>query len=218
MNTDTETIARHVTLEDVRAVIESDPSAAKSCVRIREALGRGSFATIQRHLETLRAAAAKPEPVPNEIPPVPEDVKRSLKAFWDHAVLTTTVDLQAQMLRCIAERDSAQKAATVAGADWERMAGDLDAAQAAAQQAQAALESAQQMLKEQTVAHTEALTRLNREMQEQAAAHAAALERERRASELSAAKADAAHQALRGELDRRLQMIVDLKAALLSRA
>lgn len=111
MNTETDTIARHVTLEDVRAVIESDPTA-KSCFRIREALGRGSFATIQRHLETLRAAAAKPEPVLGEMPPVTEDVKRSLKVL-----LTTTADMQEQMMRCIAERDSARKAADVSAAD-----------------------------------------------------------------------------------------------------
>jgi len=204
MNTETDTIARHVTLEDVRAVIESDPTA-KSCFRIREALGRGSFATIQRHLETLRAAAAKPEPVLGEMPPVTEDVKRSLKAL-----LTTTADMQEQMMRCIAERDSARKAADVSAADVaafavdaDRLIGELDAAQATAQQAQAALESAQQMLKEQATAHAAALEQ----------------EQERRASELSAAKADAVYQeALRGELDRRMRQIMDLQAALQKRA
>lgn len=136
---------------------------------------------------------------------VTEDVKRSLKAL-----LTTTADMQEQMMRCIAERDSARKAADVSAADVaafavdaDRLIGELDAAQATAQQAQAALESAQQMLKEQATAHAAALEQ----------------EQERRASELSAAKADAVYQeALRGELDRRMRQIMDLQAALQKRA
>ena len=68
---------KNITRDDVRqAVGDVDPSATNAG-RIREILGRGSLATIQKFLEELRAEKA-PMIQPGEIPSPPKDLVTSL--------------------------------------------------------------------------------------------------------------------------------------------
>ena len=68
---------KNITRDDVRqAVGDVDPSATNAG-RIREILGRGSLATIQKFLEELRGEKA-PVLQPGEIPNAPKDLVTSL--------------------------------------------------------------------------------------------------------------------------------------------
>ena len=60
-----------VTLADVQAALEQMgvDATATNAATIRETLGRGSYRTIQKHLDALRAAMMEPETEIVETPP-----------------------------------------------------------------------------------------------------------------------------------------------------
>ena len=72
-----------VTFDDVaHALGDLDPGHTNAA-KLRETLGRGSFATIQKHLDRLRASKAAQEPAPgSEVPSAPADV---LVTLWSAA-------------------------------------------------------------------------------------------------------------------------------------
>lgn len=94
-----------VTFEDVRSVVgESDPNLTNAS-KIRAELGRGSFATIQKHLETLRESLRLAQnPVePSAVPPPPVDL---VNALWGTAYSYASNVFQARHERISAQRDT----------------------------------------------------------------------------------------------------------------
>jgi len=106
--TQTPAVASRVTLDDVRAVLNGTDLHSTNASKVRTLLGgRGSFETIQKHLNTLRAelaAAAAPPVAADQVPVMPADAAQAMwVAAWTAA--------QGQTLRrtelLAAERDSA---------------------------------------------------------------------------------------------------------------
>jgi hypothetical protein len=131
-----------VTIDDVRKVLSSaevDPRKTNSGA-VRRMLGRGSMATIQRHLEVLRAELEPKTPaLDGEIPVVPKELADALwRSAWTAAQGQTAQSLAQALL----ERDEARAALAAAAADLVALTSDADAAVAAAVEAKAAATAA----------------------------------------------------------------------------
>lgn len=92
-----------VTFEDVRlAVGESDPNSTNAS-KIRAELGRGSFATIQKHLEILRESLRQAENFDTTLhPPPPGDL---VNALWGTAYSYASNMFHTQHERLWLQRD-----------------------------------------------------------------------------------------------------------------
>lgn len=79
--TQTPAVASRVTLDDVRAVLNGTDLHSTNASKVRTLLGgRGSFETIQKHLNTLRAelaAAAAPPVAADQVPVMPADAAQA---------------------------------------------------------------------------------------------------------------------------------------------
>ena len=72
-----------VTLEDVRATLNGTDPTATNAGALRKLLGRGSNATIQKHLDTLRAESVVP--VADLTGAAPDAPKELTQAIWQSA-------------------------------------------------------------------------------------------------------------------------------------
>ena len=113
-----------LTLADVRqALADTDPNSTNAG-KIREKLGRGSFATIQKHLETLRAELAPVVAVtPGSTPTAPADAVSAIwGAAWTHAQLLTLGRLES----VTAQRDAARSLADALAQDVSALSSEID--------------------------------------------------------------------------------------------
>lgn len=217
----------NITIEDVRQALgDTDPNSTNANA-IRAILGhRGSNQTIQKHLDRIRAEKA-PQPLEatGEAPAVPKDVMQSLwSAAWQSAQAQTSGALAAALARL----DVTEQQLVTARAD-------ADAAQGAADVAVSVLSQEQEQFKAKSdslVSEKEALAKALEEAKAAAAAAAkaasetlatataeAALAAERAAAAiaLQEAKHQAAQEAMRSEMDRLVNQLADLRAALTNR-
>lgn len=124
-----------VTIDDVAAacaqagVTPGETNASK----IRITLGRGSFATIQKHLESLRTDAMKAQEPTATIaaPSPPADL---VAAVWSAAYSAAGHQLAARFATVLTERDMAREAAASSSADVAALAGQVDELEAASAQ------------------------------------------------------------------------------------
>jgi Plasmid replication region DNA-binding N-term len=210
----TPTPAGPVTLDDVRAVLASTATApnATNAGAVRKLLGRGSLSTIQKHLDTLRAESApQPLDVIGTVPDVPKDL---IGAVWTHAWTTAQARTAGALVAVQTQQAATAQALAVAQAD-------AAAAQQEADYASQALEEAQEQAQKAQEAHAAAL---------EAAQALAAAQQAQQALELAQARSDLEHvqqaaalekaehaaavAALRGEVDRLINQLADLRAAL----
>ena len=195
-----------VTLEDVRAALDGDPRQTNASV-VRQRLGRGSFATIQKHLVRLREEAAggdkpggvNPQAAP---PPVPEEVLNGFRAAWSAAFVTAERHFSQRVARLETERDALSVELTTARADLEAAAAAVEAAEEERQRA------------EEARAEAEAAARRAEEVRAAAEAEAAAARQQLAVVE---ARAERDQAVLRAELDRLITQLADYRAALMSR-
>lgn len=96
--------SKNLTLQDVRQALgETDPHQTNSA-KLRAILGRGSNATIQRHLDVIRAEwvkAAQPTEAP-VLPPMPDE----FKALWAPVYTAAVATVRARLESLSAERDA----------------------------------------------------------------------------------------------------------------
>ena len=127
----------NITAADVAQAVEGSPFHTNAS-KIRATLGRGSLATIQRHLETMRAqqriAAAQPL-VAAAAPKAPAEVVDSLWLAAFHAAQAQTL-LRLESLS--SERDGLAAQAVAQSAYVEELLTAVDALEAAAAAAVAA--------------------------------------------------------------------------------
>ena len=125
-----------VTFDDVaHALGDLDPGSTNAA-KLRETLGRGSFATIQKHQDRLRATRAAQEPAPgSDVPSAPADV---LATLWSAAYRAASHLTAARLSEALIERDQLQIAGAVASADVAALAGEVDALETAISAAVAA--------------------------------------------------------------------------------
>ncbi len=89
-----------VTIDDVRAALADTDPASTNANAVRTIIGRGSFATIQRHLETLRAERAESLSTNNEVPKAPADLINQIwAAAWNAAESSVNKQLSSALLQ-----------------------------------------------------------------------------------------------------------------------
>lgn len=187
---DNTTTARPVHLDDVRAALAGTDPTATNAGALRKTLGRGSLSTIQKHLDTIRSEQAKPAIGINiSTPEMPKDL---MQGVWAHAWAQAQTRTAGALAQALATQEAQAAAIATARADAE--AAQLEA------------DAATQALAQQEQAHTAALAALETAQQ--------ALQQEQQARALEQAKHEAAIAALRGELDRLVSQLADLRAAL----
>jgi len=113
-----------LTLADVRqALADTDPNSTNAG-KIREKLGRGSFATIQKHLETLRSELAPVVPVaPGSAPAAPAD---AVSAIWGAAWAQAQILTLGRLESVTAERDASRSLADALAQDVSALSAAID--------------------------------------------------------------------------------------------
>ena len=214
--------ASRVTIDDVRAVLEGTDPNQTNASKVRALLGgRGSFETIQKHLNTLRqelATAAAPPVAADQVPALPAD---AAQAMWVAAWTAAQVATMARAEKLASERDAALLKLETMGQDVAGLVATVDEQAANLDQAGAAVAKVQ----------ADHLADLEKAEADKAAAAADRAELaqvlERTRQELAKAQADAAHAAqiaeagrelMRQELARLTDQVGELKAALYKRA
>ena len=214
--------ASRITLDDVRTAIEGTHPKETNASKVRALLGnRGSYETIQKHLNTLRAelaAAAAPPVAADAVPALPAD---AAQAMWVAAWTAAQVQTLRRTELLASERDAAllkleTMSQDVAGllATVDEQAGQLDQAAATVAKVQADHIADIEKAKVQAAAAAADRTQVVGEL-------------ERARQELAKVQADAAHAAeiaaagrelMRQELARLTDQLGELKAALYKRA
>lgn len=201
-----------VTFENVQAALgEQDPSTTNAGA-LRRVIGRGSLSTIQKHLDALRAQAAQPaEEVVGEVPKPPADL---LQGLWAHAWAQAQAMVQTALAAALAKAEALGQALGIAQAD-------AVAAQQEADQARDELGAVQARLDGLEGQHAAAIERMQDAHQEQVLALRAGLSEARQEAEQARHALDVAQArhalemaTLRGELDRQISVMADLRAAL----
>jgi hypothetical protein len=218
----TQATAVRVTLDDVRTVLDGTDPNQTNASKVRALLGnRGSFETIQKHLGILRAelaAAAAPPVAADAVPALPAD---AAQAMWVAAWTAAQVQTMARAEKLASERDAALLKLETMGQDLAGFVATVDEQSSKLDQAAATIATVQ-------AAHIADLERL------QAEAGAAAADRAQLTQELEKSLLEAQQEAvqavqalelakarhalelatLRGELDRQISVMADLRAAL----
>lgn len=142
-----------VTLADVQAALEQMgvDATATNAATIRETLGRGSYRTIQKHLDALRSALMEPEPEIVETPPeAPQEI---LAGIWAVVWAEASRRYGAKLLAVIEQADDlAERLATATNdldellADLDRVSTERDEAVQRAEQAEQAMHQAQEAI------------------------------------------------------------------------
>ena len=211
-----------VTIDDVRSALgDTDPNATNAN-KVRALLGnRGSFATIQKHLATLRQELAAASAAPVAVDSAPAMPTEAATQMWVAAWSAAQVATMAHTQRIAAERDAALVKLDTMGADVAGLVAAVD--EQAAQ-----IEQAEQEAAAAAVAHLADLEKAQTNLEEAAAERAELVsEIERNRAELEKAQADSMHAAelaeqgrlmMREELARLTDQVGELKAHLYKRA
>jgi hypothetical protein len=200
-----------VTLDDVRAALGDIAPGETNANKLRAVIGRGSFATIQKHIETLRAqriAAAQPV-AEQSIPKPPQDAVEMLwAAAWGAAQTKTLARLEGLS----AERDGLLMQSQSQAADIASLAEQLDTLESSFQSQAAALKVAQESAEAQVLSAKTALERLSAELVSAHAEITKARSDAKHAAELAARDAVIAQQAMQSAIDRLTDQLSESKA------
>lgn len=199
-----------ITLADVKAALgDTDPTATNAGA-VRQIIGRGSNATIQKHLDTIRAELAPASPVaPGTTPTAPAD---TMAALWGAAYAAAQVHTLGRLEAVTLERDRLSAVVAQQGRDLAAALASVDTLTTAGE-AQA-IEQAQALAEAQSTA-AQATAQVAAQAQELAAARA---EIERvttaaaAASALAEREAKIERQALQTAIDRQIDRYTELKS------
>lgn len=210
--------AARVTIDDVRTVLEGTDPNQTNAGKVRALLGnRGSFETIQKHLNTLRqelAAAAMPPMPADQVPALPAD---AAQAMWLAAWGAAQVQNLRRTEKLAAERDAALLKLETLGQDVAGLLSTVD-------EQTAELARAAQAVAKVQADHLADLEKAKAEAAASAADRAQVVqELEHARQELAQEKANAQHAAaiteagrelMREEMARLTDQVGELKAAL----
>ena len=196
-----------ITIEDVRsALAETDPSTTNAGA-LRAIIGRGSFATVQRHLDTIRAERVPVPAAPGAAPAAPAD---AVAAMWAAAYNAAQVQTLGRVDSLTIERDVALERGTTQAQDVAALAAAVDTLTEQAQAAQAATAAAQaatQVAEASTAAARAELEKVRGDMERAREAATAA-------AALSARDTQIERQALQTTIDRLTDQASELKSLL----
>ncbi len=216
-----ETQVGPVTLAEVRAVVENPFETNAN--KVRDALGRGSNATIQKHLQTLRKELQKEKEVlESDAPEAPESVISNL---WITAWNAATAQVRGRIEGVTAERDAYRETAEAATADAKALADALDETRAEKenqireremeQQAAAdALAQAQTQAETKIQAILEQLVQAQAGAEQQAQADAAKIKELQHAAQLVERDREIERRTLQTEIDRLTGQLSQVQALL----
>lgn len=201
-----------VGFEDVRQALGDIDPAQTNAGALRRTLGRGSLSTIQKHLDALRAQAVQPAvEAPGKVPDAPQDL---IQGVWAQAWATAQALVQTALASAQAKAEGLAVALGIAQADAQ-------AAQQEADQARDDLGAVVARLESLDGQHKAAIDQIQAAHLEQVLALRAGISEARTQAEQAQhelAVAQARHAAdlavLRGELDRQVSQLADLRAAL----
>lgn len=196
-----------ITLQDVRAAVGDTDPGKTNVNKLRQILGRGSFATIQQHLNAIRAELLPPPVAPGAVPPPPADAVTQL---WTAAYSAAQVQVLGRLEMLAAQRDIAQAQAQQLQADIQAMALDFDTLTESLATAQAtALTAAAIEAKHaaQLAAHVAELEKVKADAE--TAAHAA-----EQAANLAARDAQIAAVTMQSALETQINKYLELKEAI----
>ncbi len=140
-----------LTAEDVRVAVEQlgGPNHTNAA-KIREVLGRGSLATIQKHLQALRDAEKGPElsEAQASVPMVPEAVTEALRGLWAVAWAMAEQRHAESLAHALDAVQRLSDDLAAAQADIESLTAEVDQARDRVIAAEARAEAAEQALRE----------------------------------------------------------------------
>lgn len=224
MNTDINTNAAAaatgpVTLDDVRAAIGDSDANSTNAGALRKLLGRGSQTTIQKHLDFIRAELATPEL--EAVSAAPDAPKELIQSVWATAWAMAQARSAGALAASQQKTESLTAALAIARADAEAATLAVDEMTATLIQQQEfsikqsdentkLLEAAQGELQ----AQAQQVTALRDELKAQAQQAQQTLLAMQQANALSSARSEAVEATLRGEIDRQISQLADLRAML----
>lgn len=210
-----------VTIDDVRLALGDSDANATNANKIRAALGRGSQSTIQKHLDLIRAELAAASAPALESAPAPEAPKELAQAIWSAAWTAAQAKTAGALAQALAQQQALVAALAVAQADAAAAQQQIDdiAEALAVQQTVAIAQSDEHINTLDAVQRSAAeqqrvIDDLRSELAQQAQQHAAQQQQAQHAQALAEAKAESVAATLRGELDRHVSQLADLRAAL----
>lgn len=199
-----------ITADDVRfALGEVDPNSTNAST-LRKLLGRGSLSTIQRHLDAIRFELAAPAlQASGAAPEVPKELIQSIWSIAWTAAQAQTVGALAAAQALAAQQAEQLK---VANADAEAALMEADeATQALIHQQKLAMDQKDEDMqllayaRSEVQAQAETIKRLQEELDLQ-------LQRSAQERESEKIRTNAVETTLRGELDRHVSQLADLRA------
>ena len=199
-----------ITIDDVRNAVGDGDPAKTNASAIRASLGRGSFATIQKHLDALRVQNTPIHPAASgEVPEAPTE---AVKAMWAAAYTYAQFFTLSRLERLSVERDGLLALSQTQAADVAALAAQVDALEAslAAQSEATAVE-----LREAAARAAQAISNAEQcSLKLQEARVILDLAKAEAASAAALAERDATieRQTLRSELDRITEQFASLRA------
>jgi hypothetical protein len=206
----------------VGALGDTDPRSTNAGA-LREVLGRGSFATIQKHLDAIRLERLVSDtPVSTtDTPPTPPEVE----ALWSAAYGLALASVRFRLDSVVVQRDALTSAVLTARSDVSALTAQLELSAASGETNAARAGQLETLLSELSVqSAAELASAASAAALELASVRAAAadaeahlshaLERLRHEAELEALKAQASIQALQSAIDRQSDHLADFKSAL----
>jgi len=206
------TIIGAVTLDDVRSALGDTDAHSTNAGALRRTLGRGSLSTIQKHLDAIRAeGAAQALEVGGAAPDVPKDL---MGALWAHAWSAAQARTAGALAQAQQQTQALAQALAVAQADAEAAQAEADAATAELETLKAQADASAQAHAAELAAIKADAAHIQQTQADELTGLRAALAESHAAHRLSDAQHEAAVTALRSELDRLVNQLADLRAAL----
>ena len=206
----TQTTTGPITLADVKSALgDTDPSSTNAGA-VRAIIGRGSYATIQKHLDTIRAELAPVPPVaPGTAPGAPTMlIDQVWVAAWTAAQALTLGRLET----VTAERDAARALAEVQAQDVAALSGEVDTLTEATADAKTAAAASREALvtfgeraEAELAEHATAIAAANAEIEKLKMEATAAAELAKRDAQIE-------RQSLQAAIDRQIDRYTELKS------
>ena len=203
-----------LTFDDVAQAIGDTDPAHTNASKLRAALGRGSFATIQRHLDTIRAHRAAALQAPADAAAVPA-MPQEVAALWGAAYAVAAASVRTRLDAVVQERDALAKALQASHGDVHALTAEMETMAGHADQAEQALAKA-------TAAHDLAAGQWATQSEKLAAQHAqelagatAQLEAAQHQLQLAQLESRIGGQALQATIDRLTDQLADVKSLLM---
>lgn len=207
-NTNIQQTTGAVTIDDVRIALGDTDPASTNANAIRTIIGRGSFATIQRHLEALRAesvAAVSNEQV--QTPKAPSDL---ISQIWSLAWSAAESSVNKQLSNALSQIDALQNELDALKEDRDSLLVVADDAEQAASDARALASDAVEHQKRLCDAYENLQKQHDTELSNEKATKAAMLHEH----QLAQAHWETERVTLKAELDRVIDRLAETKSLL----